>query len=110
MPIELPKEAKLELVASIRRYFRERLDDEIGDLKAGLMLDFCLAEICPTVYNLAIRDAQAHLQARVADLEGSCFVPEQTYWKTPPAGKRTQDRRRAPRRVPPGKRETGRTQ
>jgi uncharacterized protein (DUF2164 family) len=95
MPIELPKEAKSELIASIRRYFRERMDDEIGDLKAGLLLDFCLTEICPTVYNLAIRDAQAHLNERVADLEGSCFVPEQTYWAKPPGGQRRPPRRAA---------------
>ena len=110
MPIELPKEAKRELIASIRRYFRERMDDEIGDLKAELMLDFCLTEICPTVYNLAIRDAQAHLYERVADLEGSCFVPEQTYWQTPPAGARSKDRPHAPRRATPNGDETGRGQ
>jgi uncharacterized protein (DUF2164 family) len=81
--IELPKEAKRELIASIKRYCRERmeLDEEVGDLKAELLLDFCLREICPTVYNRAIRDAQAYFHDRVADLEGSCFEPEQMYWE-----------------------------
>lgn len=114
MPIELPKEAKTELAASIRRYFREHMDDEIGDLKAGLLLDFCLREICPTVYNLAIRDAQAHLHERVADLEGSCFVPDQTYWTKTAAGARAQARRPDPRRADPSRAvptddDTGRT-
>ena len=81
MAIELSKEVKKELIPSIQKYFREHLDDDIGDLKAELLLDFCLREICPTVYNRAIRDAQAHLQERVADLDGTCYEPEMTYWK-----------------------------
>jgi len=80
--IELPKEARKELTASIRRYFDEQMEDEIGELKAELLLDYCLREICPTVYNLAIRDAQAFLQEKVGDLDGSCYQPEQTYWRS----------------------------
>ncbi len=81
MAIELPREVKKELIPSIQKYFREHLDDDIGDLKAELLLDFCLREICPTVYNRAIRDAQAVFQERVADLDGTCYEPEMTYWK-----------------------------
>ena len=81
MAIELPQEVKKELIPSIQKYFREHLDDDIGDLKAELLLDFCLREICPTVYNRAIRDAQAVFQERVADLDGTCYEPEMTYWK-----------------------------
>lgn len=79
--IELPKEAKRELRPSIRRFFTEHLEEEIGDLKADLLLDFCLKEICPTVYNLAIRDAQAQLQRNVAELDETCYHSEQTFWK-----------------------------
>ena len=81
MAIELPQELKKELIPSSQKYFREHLDDDIGDLKAELLLDFCLREICPTVYNRAIRDAQAVFQERVADLDGTCYEPEMTYWK-----------------------------
>ncbi len=80
MAIELPREQREQMIASVKRYFAEQLDDEIGDLKAGLLLDFCLQEICPTVYNRAIADAQAWFLARVGDLEGSCFEPELGYW------------------------------
>jgi uncharacterized protein (DUF2164 family) len=79
--IELSQEVKKDLIPSIQKYFREHMDDDIGDLKAELLLDFCLREICPTVYNRAIHDAQAFLQDRVADLDGTCFEPEMTYWK-----------------------------
>ena len=48
MTIKLSKAKKQQLVKSIRRYFAEQLDREIGDLKASLFLDFCLQEICPS--------------------------------------------------------------
>jgi uncharacterized protein (DUF2164 family) len=33
------------------------------------LLQFILDEIAPSVYNLAIRDAQAYLQEKISDLE-----------------------------------------
>lgn len=84
MPIELPDETARLLRASIKRYFAENLDQDIGDLKADLLLDFAVREIGPSVYNQAIADAQAYFQGRVADLEGVCFQKEFGYW--PPKG------------------------
>ena len=81
MPIQLPKDTEQQLIASIQRFFVEQMDDEIGGLKASFLLDFCLREVGPCIYNQAIADAQRHLQDRVADLEGSCFEPEFGYWK-----------------------------
>jgi uncharacterized protein (DUF2164 family) len=57
------------------------MDEEIGDLKATLLLEFCIKEIGATVYNLAVQDAQAYMQGKVADIDGSCYQPELTYWK-----------------------------
>jgi uncharacterized protein (DUF2164 family) len=81
MAIKLPPETEKRLYASIKRFFAEKLEDEIGDLKARLVLDYCLREIGPTVYNQAIADAQSWLQAKVTDLDGSRFEPELTYWR-----------------------------
>jgi uncharacterized protein (DUF2164 family) len=80
MAITLTPEIKKQLVASIKRYFVEHLDEEIGDLKAGLLLDYCLQEIGPVVYNRAIADAQAYFQERAVDLEGVCYEKEFTFW------------------------------
>ena len=57
------------------------MDEEVGDLKAKLLLDFFLGELGPTVYNGAIADAQAYFQGKVADLEGSCYEAEFSYWR-----------------------------
>lgn len=82
MPITLTPEATKQLVASIKRFTAEHLDEEVGDLKAAMFLDFCLAEVGAVVYNQAIADAQTYFQARTADLEGVCYQPEFAYWKT----------------------------
>lgn len=82
MPITLSPEATKQLVASIKRFTAEHLDEEVGDLKAAMFLDFCLAEVGAVVYNQAIADAQTYFQARTADLEGVCYQPEFAYWKT----------------------------
>ena len=81
MAIKLPPETEKRLFASIKRFFEEKLDDEIGDLKARLVLDYCLREIGPTIYNQAISDAQAWFQGKVTDLDGSCFEAEFQYWR-----------------------------
>jgi uncharacterized protein (DUF2164 family) len=80
MKITLSDAARKQSIASIRRYFAEDLDQDVGDLKAGLMLDFILAEIGPSIYNGAIGDAQTYLRDRVADLDGVCSVPEFAFW------------------------------
>jgi uncharacterized protein (DUF2164 family) len=83
MAITLSPDTRKQLVESLKRYAAEHLDDPIGDLKAGLLLDFCLVEIGAVVYNQAIADAQAYFQERTADLDGVCHQVEFTYWKAP---------------------------
>ena len=80
MMIEISKEARGDAIASIQRYFRENLPEPIGDLPAGLLLNFFLEEIGPVIYNRAIGDAQARMQLRIADLSGELFAEEFQYW------------------------------
>lgn len=77
--LELSKQQRAEAIASLKRYFDENLDP-IGDLPAGLLLNFFLEEIGPAVYNQAIADAQARLTQRIADLNGELFADEFQYW------------------------------
>lgn len=80
MSIKLTDEQRKQSTASIRRYVQQELDQEIGELKAGLLLDFFLKEIAPTVYNGAVADAHAYLRDRLSDLEGVCYHDEFAYW------------------------------
>jgi len=78
--IELGKKEREQAVASIKRYFQEELPEPIGDLPAGLLLNFFLEEIGPAIYNQAIADAQARMASRIADLNGELFADEFQYW------------------------------
>lgn len=80
MAIELERDAIAALVPSIQRYFKEKLEAEIGNLDAEFLLEFFLKETGPVIYNRAIRDAQAVLGERVAELDGTCWEPEDGYW------------------------------
>ena len=80
MAITLAPDAKKQAVASIKQYVEKNLDQEVGDLQAGLLLDYFLKELAPSIYNQAIQDAQRYFQERASDLEGVCFEREFGYW------------------------------
>ena len=80
MKMELSKATRDDVIASIKRYFEENLPESIGDLPAGLLLDFFIEEVGAVIYNRAIADAQTRLQLRVSDLSGELFEDEFQYW------------------------------
>jgi len=81
MSIELPKETTDALQLSIKRYFLEQWDQEVGDLKAKLLLDFVLKEIGPSLYNHGVADAQARITEMASELDAVCHEPEMHYWE-----------------------------
>ena len=56
------------------------MPEPLGEMPAGLLLNFFLEELGPAIYNRAIQDAQTRLQMRVADLTGELFADEFQYW------------------------------
>jgi uncharacterized protein (DUF2164 family) len=78
--IELSRDDKAKAIASLKRYLREELDDDVGDLKADIFLGFILEELGPTIYNQALADARTFFEERLADLEGVCYQHEFPYW------------------------------
>ena len=81
MPIELPKEIRTQAIQSIERYFRENMDEPIGNIAAGALLGFLLEEIGPTVYNQAVADVQERLQLRISELDLEVHEDEFGYWR-----------------------------
>ena len=84
MSIELPKEDYQEAVASLQRYVRENLDEELGkelgNIAAAGLLDFFLEEIAPLVYNRTVADVQERLQMRVSELDIELHEDAFQYW------------------------------
>jgi uncharacterized protein (DUF2164 family) len=81
MAIDISKEARKEAVASIERYFRENMDEKIGNIAAGALLGYFLEEIGPLVYNQAVADIQERLQMRVSELDIENHEDEFQYWR-----------------------------
>jgi uncharacterized protein (DUF2164 family) len=79
--IKLEKDTENHLIDSIKRFFCEEMDDDIGDLKAMRVLDFCLSEIGPSIYNQAIADAQSFFQDKALDLGAVRYEPERDFWR-----------------------------
>jgi uncharacterized protein (DUF2164 family) len=87
--IDLSKQQRTDAVASIQRYFEENLSESIGDLPAGLLLNFLIEEIGPAIYNKAVADAQSHLQLQLSDLTGNLYADEFQYWPRADARRKT---------------------
>jgi len=81
MAITLDEQTQAYLLGSIRQFFAEELEEDIGDLKARMVLDYFVREVGPSVYNQAIADAQESLERAVSDLAGARYEPEFDYWK-----------------------------
>ena len=81
MTIELKKEARQEAIASIERYFRENMEEPIGNVAAGALLGFFLEEIGPAIYNQAVADVQERLQARIMEVDIEVHEDEFQYWR-----------------------------
>jgi len=76
--IRLSDERRADLVGRIQAYLRESFEEEAGELKAGLMLEFFVKELGPAVYNQAIKDAHDFVAEKLVDLEGEFYEPEET--------------------------------
>jgi len=74
--IALSDAARKQAIGALKQYFAANLDEEIGDLKAGLLLDFVVSELGPSVYNQAIADARAFFEERTGDLAAICYQDE----------------------------------
>jgi len=81
MAIELTKEDRQQAITSVERYFRENMDEKIGNIAASALLSFFLEEVGPSIYNKGVADAQERLQARVTELDFEVHEDEFVYWR-----------------------------
>jgi uncharacterized protein (DUF2164 family) len=80
MAIVISKEQRQRAIASIERYFRQHMEEPIGNVSAGALLGFFLEEVGPLVYNQAVADVQDRLQARVLEVDMEVHEDEFAYW------------------------------
>jgi uncharacterized protein (DUF2164 family) len=66
--LKLPKEIQDEMIAEIKNYFSKEREEEIGDLSAGLMLDFIVEKLAPEFYNQGVCDSHWYMHDAAEDL------------------------------------------
>lgn len=80
MPIKLKTEVEQQLVESLRRYWKQEEDEDLGELRARMFVKFVVQEFGPSIYNQAIQDAYGYIQEKAQEMEISCYEPEFSYW------------------------------
>ncbi|GGY80963.1 hypothetical protein GCM10011613_27520 [Cellvibrio zantedeschiae] len=74
--IEFSKPEKELITRKVQMYFREELDQELGQFDAEFLLDFFAEEVGAYFYNRGVRDAQAVIEAKVADINDALYEIE----------------------------------
>jgi uncharacterized protein (DUF2164 family) len=74
MALKLTPEETQESIQSLKRYFAEEFDEDLGDLRAKLVLDYFLKEIAPLVYNRGVEDTGEFFRRQVEELPGGSNV------------------------------------
>ena len=67
-PIELTKERRDYMVTEIQNYYSTERDEIIGELAAGLILDFVMEKIAPEFYNQGVYDSYKYMAEAAEDL------------------------------------------
>jgi uncharacterized protein (DUF2164 family) len=66
--IKVTKEKRDEMVTAIKNYFLKEREEELGDLAAGLMLEFIIEELAPEFYNRGVHDSYKYMEDSIEDL------------------------------------------
>ncbi|WP_446899626.1 DUF2164 domain-containing protein [Clostridium sp. LBM24168] len=66
--IQLTSEVKKAMIDRIKNYFSNEREEKLGDLAAGLILEFIIDELAPEFYNQGVYDSYKYMNERVEDL------------------------------------------
>lgn len=66
--IKIEKNKREEMINMVKDYFANERDEDLGDLAAGLILDFFIEELGPDIYNQGVNDAHTYIKDKVDDL------------------------------------------
>lgn len=66
--IKIDNHKKKIMMDSIKEYFYNERDEELGDLAASMILDFFLEELGPEIYNKGVYDAYEYSLERIEDM------------------------------------------
>ena len=66
--IQLTKEQRLQVQQKLQDYFLRERGEELGDLTAGMLVDFIIDEMGYLIYNKAIEEVHRYMSERVEEV------------------------------------------
>lgn len=66
--ITLTKERREDMISAIKDYFSAEREEDLGDLAAGMILDFFMEKLAPEMYNQGVYDAHQYMAEAAEDL------------------------------------------
>ncbi len=66
--IIITNERREDMVDAIKIYFSEERGEEIGDLRAKLILDFIMEKMAPEFYNQGVSDSCQYMKNMIEDV------------------------------------------
>jgi uncharacterized protein (DUF2164 family) len=66
--MKISKEKRKEMISFIQSYFLKEREEDLGDLSAGLILDFFINELAPEFYNQGICDSIQYMNEKIEDM------------------------------------------
>jgi uncharacterized protein (DUF2164 family) len=68
--IKINKEKRQDMIRTLQAYFSKEREEELGDLAAGLLLDFIIDKLAFEFYNQGVYDSYKFMSERTEDLLG----------------------------------------
>ena len=67
--INIDQGTREEMIKSIKSFFLDERDEDLGDLSSSLILDFIIEELAPEFYNQGIEDSYKYMNDKIEDLQ-----------------------------------------
>jgi uncharacterized protein (DUF2164 family) len=66
--IKLSRDKKEEMITAIKDYFKNERDEDLGELAAGLLLNFIIEDLAKEFYNQGVFDSYKYMNDKIEDL------------------------------------------
>lgn len=68
----MSEEKRKACITLIQNYFYKEREEDLGELAAGMILDFFMDKLAPEFYNLGVEDSYKYINDRIEDILGLC--------------------------------------
>jgi len=68
--IKIENGKREDMIHSIKGFFLDERDEDLGELASSLILDFIIDELAPEFYNQGVEDSYTYMNDKLEDLLG----------------------------------------